>query len=174
MAASATRDAFPAKINRIELEPAGGSDKAMTLVMSADDNSEWVSSILRAASFAIIAFQIGYTLLDAGEYPQTFARTLPLHIASMTLGLVAIMATLSPRALRNWRAIVRSEEHAAGRRGISADLRANSAPSYRKHDAGPGCDHGNAVPACVAELARDRAGNLYVAYGDHRVDWSDQ
>jgi len=105
-AASATRDASSAKIDSIELEPAGGSDKAMTMVMSADDNSEWVSSILRAASFAIIAFQIGYTVLDAVEYPQTFARTLPLHIASMTLGLVAIMATLSPRALRNWRAIV--------------------------------------------------------------------
>ena len=44
-------------------------------------------------------------MLDGVEYPQTFARTLPLHIASMTLGLVALMATLSPRAMRNWRAI---------------------------------------------------------------------
>ncbi len=77
----------------------------MTLVMGDGDNSEWVSSILRAASIAITAFQIGYTVLDAVEYPQTFARTMPLHIASMALGLVAIMATLSPRAMRNWRAI---------------------------------------------------------------------
>ena len=73
--------------------------------MGDGDNSEWVSSVLRAASLAIIAFQIGYTVLDGGEYPQTFARTLPLHIASMTLGVVALIATLSPRAMRNWRAI---------------------------------------------------------------------
>ena len=104
-AASARRDAFPPIVDSIELEPAGGSDEAMTLVMGDDDNSEWVSSILRAASLAIIAFQIGYTVLDGVEYAQTFARTLPLHIASMTLCLVAIMATLSPRAMRNWRPI---------------------------------------------------------------------
>ncbi|MGC2762710.1 MAG: PAS domain S-box protein [Candidatus Binatus sp.] len=77
----------------------------MTLVMGDGDNTEWVSSILRAASIAIIAFQIGYTVLDGVEYPQTFTRTLPLHIASITLGLVAVVATLSPRAMRNWRAI---------------------------------------------------------------------
>jgi len=77
----------------------------MTLVADAGDNSEWVSSILRASALAIIVFQIGYIVLDGGEYPQTLARTLPLHIASITLGLVAIMATLSPRAMRSWRAI---------------------------------------------------------------------
>ena len=104
-AASARRDAFPPIVDSIELEPAGGSDEAMTLVMGDDDNSEWVASILRAASLAIIAFQIGYTVLDGVEYAQTFARTLPLHIASMTLCLVAIMATRSPRAMRNWRPI---------------------------------------------------------------------
>ncbi len=104
-AAPATRDAFPAITDGIELEPAGGSEQALTLVMGEGDNSEWVSSVLRAASLAIIAFQIGYTVLDGGEYPQTFARTLPLHIASMTLGVVAFMATLSPHAMRNWRAI---------------------------------------------------------------------
>ena len=73
--------------------------------MSDGENTEWVSSILRAASLAILAFQIGYTVLDGVEYPLTFARTLPLHIASITLGLVAVMATLAPLAMRNWRAI---------------------------------------------------------------------
>ena len=104
-AASATRDTILPIIDSIELETAAGSDKAMTLVMGDGDNTEWVSSILRAASIATIAFQMGYTLLDRVEYPQTFARTLPLHIASITLGLVAGVATLSPRAMRNWRAI---------------------------------------------------------------------
>ena len=33
--------------------------------------------------------------------------------------------------------------------GISADLGENSAASYRKHYAGPGCAHGNALPACI-------------------------
>src|ERR1019366_10150607 len=104
-AASAALDAFPAVTDSIELEPAGGSDQAMTLMMGDGDNSELVSWVLRAASLAIIVFQIGYTVLDGVEYPQTFARTLPLHTASMTLCLVAIMATLSPRAMRNWRPI---------------------------------------------------------------------
>ena len=44
-------------------------------------------------------------MLDSVQYPQTFARTLPLHIASIALGLVVPVASLSPRALRNWRAI---------------------------------------------------------------------
>ncbi|MGD0670940.1 MAG: response regulator [Candidatus Binatus sp.] len=104
-AASATHDALPAITDGLALEPAGGPDQAVTLVMGDGDNSEWVSSVLRAASLAIIAFQIGYTVLDGGEYPQTFARTLPLHITSMTLAVVALMATLSPRAMRIWRAI---------------------------------------------------------------------
>ncbi len=88
----------------IEPEP-GGSDEAIALVTGAGDNSEWVSPILRAGAFAIIAFQIGYTVLDSGEFPQNFARTLPLHIASMTFGLIAVITTLSPRLMRNWRAI---------------------------------------------------------------------
>ncbi len=104
-AAAAGRDAFPQKVDSIELEPARGSGNAMTLVMSDGENTEWVSSILRAASLAILAFQIGYTVLDGVEYPPTFARTLPLHIASMALALLAVMATLSPRAMRHWRAI---------------------------------------------------------------------
>jgi len=104
-AASARRDTFPPKIDSVALKPAAGSDQAMTLVMSDADNTEWVSSILRATSLAITAFQIGYTVLDGVEYPQTFARTLPLHIASITLGLVAVMATLSPWIMRNWRPV---------------------------------------------------------------------
>ena len=82
-AASSRRDAFSPTINGLEPEPVRNSDEAMTLVMGDGDNSEWVSSILRASSLAIIVFQIGYIVLDGGEYPQTFARTLPLHIASM-------------------------------------------------------------------------------------------
>jgi PAS domain S-box-containing protein len=77
----------------------------MTLVAGAGDNPQLVLPMLRAGAFAIIAFQIGYAVLDRGEYPQTLARTLPLHIANITLGLVALMTTLSPRAMRNWRAI---------------------------------------------------------------------
>jgi PAS domain S-box-containing protein len=104
-AASVERDAFPPKIDSIALEPARGSGNAMTLVMSDGENTEWVSSILRAAGLAILAFQIGYTVLDGVEYPLTFAGTLPLHIASMALALIAVMATLSPWAMRHWRAI---------------------------------------------------------------------
>ncbi|HEY9159081.1 hybrid sensor histidine kinase/response regulator [Candidatus Binatus sp.] len=104
-AAPATGDAFPARIDSIELEPAGGAGEAMTLAMGGGDNSAALLPILRAAAFAIIAFQIGYTVLDSVQYPQTFARTLPLHNASMLLGLVALMATFSPRAMRNDRAI---------------------------------------------------------------------
>ena len=45
-----------------------------------------VADTARVPSLAIIAFQIGYTVLDGVEYPQTFARTGPLHIASMSFG----------------------------------------------------------------------------------------
>ena len=34
-----------------------------------------------------------------------FAKTLPLHIASMALGVVALTTMLSPRAMRNWQAL---------------------------------------------------------------------
>jgi PAS domain S-box-containing protein len=73
--------------------------------MSAGGESEWGAPVMRAASFAIIAFQVGYTVLDGGEYRQAFARTLPLHIASMSIGAVAFTATLSPRLIRHWRPI---------------------------------------------------------------------
>jgi PAS domain S-box-containing protein len=90
----------------ITIEPAHRPDDRVTIVAVADDNNpELVSPILRACLFAIIAFEIGYTALDRGEYPQTFAITLPLHIASVTFGLAALIATLSARAMRHWRAI---------------------------------------------------------------------
>ncbi len=104
-AASATCGISAAIIYSIEAQRAGGCDEASKLVAGTGDNSEWALPMLRAGAFAIIAFQIGCAVLDGVEYPQTFARTLPLHIASITLGLVAIIATLSPRAMRNWRAI---------------------------------------------------------------------
>jgi two-component system, sensor histidine kinase and response regulator len=44
-------------------------------------------------------------MLDRAEYPTTFSITLPLHIASMSFGLAALVATMSPRTMRNWRAI---------------------------------------------------------------------
>lgn len=78
--------------------------EAITLA-SGDGDSEWVAQILRASAFGIMAFQIGYTVLDGGEYQQTFARTLPLHIAGMSLCLVALLSTLSRHVMRNWRAI---------------------------------------------------------------------
>ena len=89
----------------IAIAPADAPDERVTHVTGPDDGLALVSPILRACSLAIIAFEIGYTVLDGGEYPQTFARTLPLHIASVTFGAVAFIATLSPRAMRTWRAI---------------------------------------------------------------------
>jgi PAS domain S-box-containing protein len=80
------------------------SGEAITRVMDDADNSAWVSSILRAVSIAVIAVQIGYTVLDRVEYSPAYATTLPLHIAGVTMGLVALMTTLSPRAMRHWRA----------------------------------------------------------------------
>ena len=77
----------------------------MTRVMSDGDNSAEVSPILRAGSIAIIALQIGYMVLGRVVYPLTFARTSPFHIASITLGLIAFVTALTPRAMRNWRAI---------------------------------------------------------------------
>ena len=61
--------------------------------------------ILRVGALAIVAFEIGYTLLDRVEYPQTFARTLPLHVAIVAFGVAAFVLTLSPRAMRNWQAV---------------------------------------------------------------------
>ena len=85
------------------MKAARDSDEALTLVMSVPDNPEHAATMLRAGALAILAFQIGYTLLDRSEYPHTLARTLPLHVASMTLSVIAIVATLSPTAMRIWR-----------------------------------------------------------------------
>ena len=62
-------------------------------------------AILRVGALAIVAFEIGYTLLDRVEYPQTLARTLPLHVAIVAFGVAALVLTLSPRAMRNWQAV---------------------------------------------------------------------
>ena len=61
--------------------------------------------LLRVGTLAIVAFEIGYTLLDRVEYPQTFARTLPLHVAIVAFGVAAFVLTLSPRAMRKWQAV---------------------------------------------------------------------
>jgi PAS domain S-box-containing protein len=93
--------------DRIAVEPAGAarsSDDTMTRMMDGDDFA-WVSSIMRTGSLTVIAFQIGYTIFDRVEHPLTFANTSPLHIACITIGLIALATALSPRALRNWRAI---------------------------------------------------------------------
>ena len=73
--------------------------------MDDSDNSAEVSSILRAGALAIIALQIGYMVLDRIVYPHNFARTSPFHLANVALGLIAFVTTLSPCAMRNWRAI---------------------------------------------------------------------
>jgi PAS domain S-box-containing protein len=102
------RGVTAALTDRIAAEPAGAarsSGEATTRVMDDGDNSAEVSSILRAGSIAIIALQIGYMVLGRIVYPLTFAKTSPFHIASITLGLIAFATALSPRAMRNWRAI---------------------------------------------------------------------
>ena len=73
--------------------------------MDDGDDLDAVSSILRTGALAIFALQIGYLVLDRIVYPNMFARTSPFHIASITLGLIAFATALSPRAMRNWRAI---------------------------------------------------------------------
>lgn len=94
--------------------PAGSIDDArttrrigsITAALSGSDDSQSVSSILRAASFALIAFQIGCTVLDGVEHPGTFQQTLPLDVVRTMLGVVAFMVTLSPLAMRNWQPIM--------------------------------------------------------------------
>ncbi len=106
-AAAPTRDLTAALTDRIAVEPAGAarsSDGAMTLVDDRDNFAE-VSSILRVGAVAIIILQIGYTVLGRSEYPLTFAKTGPFHIINITIGLIAFATALSPRAMRNWRAI---------------------------------------------------------------------
>jgi PAS domain S-box-containing protein len=105
--AAPVRGVNSALTDRIAVEPAGAArrpDDAMTRMMDGDDFA-WVSSIVRAGSLTLIAFQIGYTMFDRVEHPLTFANTSPLHIACITIGLIALATALSPRALRNWRAI---------------------------------------------------------------------
>jgi len=89
--------------DEVALQPANSSDQARTLVNGADDDSARMAPLFRASASALIAFQIGYTVLDRVEYPLTFAKTSPLHIANMAVALVALMVTLSPRATRHWR-----------------------------------------------------------------------
>jgi PAS domain S-box-containing protein len=90
----------------IVIEPSHISGRATTRVFDDRDNFALPSPIARAASIVIIAFQLGYTALDRVEYPLTFPRTVPLHIASVSLGLIALMTAMSPRPMRNWRAMV--------------------------------------------------------------------
>ncbi len=80
-------------------------EPAMTRVIDDGDDLAGVSSTLRTGALAIIALQIGYMVLGRVVYPQNFARTSPFHFASITLGLIALATALSPRAMRNWRAI---------------------------------------------------------------------
>jgi PAS domain S-box-containing protein len=89
----------------IAIEPSRGSDHAMTRVIDDGDNFALLSPTARAASLVIIAFQLGYTALDRVEYPLTFPRTAPLHLASIGLGLIVLMAAMSQRPIRNWRAM---------------------------------------------------------------------
>jgi len=104
-AAPAARPPCDPITDAVAVGPANSPGQTVTLATGADGSPELVSPILRACSLAIIFFQIGYTMLDRAEYPPTFSITLPLHIASMSFGLAALVATLSPRAMRNWRAI---------------------------------------------------------------------
>ena len=88
----------------VEQQPARASDDTNTRVMDDGDNIGSLSPMARAASLVIIAFQLGYTALDRIEYPLTFPRTGLLHAASISLGLIALVAAMSPRSMRNWRA----------------------------------------------------------------------
>ncbi|HWN58252.1 MAG TPA: hypothetical protein VNO74_09140, partial [Methylomirabilota bacterium] len=101
--ASRSRGTTLLTANHPEQHLADDSGQAITPAASTGDDSENVTTILRGGALAIIAFQIGYVLLDGGEYPQTFARTAPFHIASVILGVLAMAVTMSPRAMRSWR-----------------------------------------------------------------------
>lgn len=87
----------------IEVQPAPGSDET---TRTMDDGGDFglLSPTMRAATLVIITFQVGYTLLDRVEYPLTFSRTGLLHAASISLGAIALVTAMSPRAIRNWRA----------------------------------------------------------------------
>jgi PAS domain S-box-containing protein len=96
-------DASDHSADVIKQQPARGSKETRTLVMDDGDDIESLSPVTRAASLVIIAFQLGYTALGRIEYPLTFPRTGLLHAASISLGLIALVTAMSPRAMRNWR-----------------------------------------------------------------------
>ena len=81
-----------------------GSDEAKTHVMEDGDDFTLLSPTTRAATLVIIAFQVGYTLLDRVEHPLMFPGTGLLHVVSIGLGLIALLTAMSPRPIRNWRA----------------------------------------------------------------------
>ena len=87
----------------VEAIPASGFVAAFDDAAEVDNNFVLVSPILRAGSLAIVAFQVGYTLLDRAEFPQNFPLTGSLHIAGIVLGLLALGASLSPWAIGRWR-----------------------------------------------------------------------
>ena len=93
-------------IDAIAPEPAGSPREPddATMRPAALDVPE-ARAMLRVGALAIVAFEIGYTVLDRVEYPQTLARTLPLHVAIVAFGVAALVLTLSPRAMRNWQAL---------------------------------------------------------------------
>jgi PAS domain S-box-containing protein len=95
-----------ASVGSVGLEPARGAEPAIALVKDVGQNSGRMAPTLRTGAVAIVAFQIGYTLLDRVEYPLRFTSTAPLHVASMTVGIIAFFATLSPRVMRSWRVVV--------------------------------------------------------------------
>ena len=65
--------------------------------LSDADNARLAAWMLRVGAVAIMAFQIAYLVLDAIEFPRTFAATVSLHIAGLVLGLVLFVTALSPR-----------------------------------------------------------------------------
>ena len=90
----------------VEAIQASGFATAFDDAAEVDKNFALVSPILRAGSLAIVAFQVGYTLLDRAESPQNFPLTGTLHIAGIVLGLLALAASLSPWAIGRWRPLV--------------------------------------------------------------------
>jgi CheY-like chemotaxis protein len=96
-------------ISRLIIESVGAetaredNDPTKRTTIEEDPSIGLVAPMLRAGSSALIAFQLGYLLLDRLEYPQTFARTSPIHAAGVVLGLIAFATALSPLAMRRWR-----------------------------------------------------------------------
>jgi len=101
--APAVRGVSAAITDDLASQPAHSSEQATTLARRPDDDSTWIAPMLRASASALLAFQIGYAMLDRVEYPLTFAQTRSLHIANVAVALIALMLALSPRAARYWR-----------------------------------------------------------------------